>query len=49
MKIEYYDEHNEKLDFLNFALDGFSLLRISDRAKSWKINFRILIPCQFLP
>lgn len=40
-QIEYYDEHNEKLDFLNFALDGFSLLRISDRAKSFKLIFRM--------
>lgn len=40
-QIEYYDENNEKLDFLNFALDGFSLLRISDRAKSFKLIFRL--------
>ena len=40
-QIEYYDENNVKLDFLNFALDGFSLLRISDRAKTFKLIFRM--------
>ena len=40
-QIEYYDENNVKLDFLNFALDGCSLLRISDRAKSFKLIFRL--------
>lgn len=40
-QIEYYDENNIKLDFLNFALDGFSLLRISDRAKTFKLIFRM--------
>lgn len=40
-QIEYYDENNVKLDFLNFALDGFSLLRISDRAKTFKLIFRL--------
>lgn len=40
-QIEYYDENNEKLNFLNFALDGFTLLRISDRAKTFKLIFRM--------
>jgi len=40
-QIEYYDENNVKLGFLNFALDGFSLLRISDRAKTFKLIFRM--------
>lgn len=40
-QIEYYDENNVKLDFLNFALDGFSLLRISDKAKTFKLIFRM--------
>lgn len=40
-QIEYYDENHMKLGFLNFALGGFSLLRISDRAKSFKLIFRL--------
>lgn len=40
-QIEYYDENNEKLGFLNFALDGFTLLRISDRAVTFKLIFRM--------
>lgn len=40
-QIEYYDEAGVKLDFLNFALDGFALLRISDRAKTFKLIFRM--------
>lgn len=40
-QIEYYDENDVKLDFFNFALDGFSLLRISDRAKRFKLIFRL--------
>lgn len=40
-QIEYYDESHTKLGFLNFALDGFSLLRISDRAKTFKLIFRM--------
>lgn len=40
-QIEYYDEDNKKLGFLNFALDGFSLLRVQDRAKSFKLIFRL--------
>lgn len=40
-QIEYYDENNYKLGFLNFVLDGFSLLRIQDRAKSFKLIFRL--------
>lgn len=40
-QIEYYDENNVKLSFLNFALDGFTLLRISDCAKSFKLIFRM--------
>lgn len=40
-QIEYYDENNVKLDFLNFDLGGFSLLRISDRAKTFKLIFRL--------
>lgn len=40
-QIEYYDENNVKLGFLNFALDGFTLLRISDGAKTFKLIFRM--------
>lgn len=40
-QIEYYDESGKKLDFLNFALDGFSLLRVSDCAKTFKLIFRL--------
>jgi spore maturation protein CgeB len=40
-QIEYYDEAGTKLDFLNFALDGFHLLRISDNAKTFKLIFRL--------
>lgn len=40
-QIEYYDENNQKLGFLNFALDGFTLLRIHDNAKSFKLIFRM--------
>lgn len=40
-QIEYYDENGKKLQFLNFALGGFSLLRISDKAKSFKLVFRL--------
>lgn len=40
-QIEYYDEDNIKLGFLNFALDGFTLLRINDRAKTFKLIFRM--------
>lgn len=40
-QIEYYDEEGRKLAFLNFALDGFTLLRISDRAKTFKLIFRM--------
>lgn len=40
-QIEYYDENNMKLNFLNFALNGFTLLRISDRAKTFKLIFRM--------
>ena len=40
-QIEYYDENNKKLSFLNFALDGFTLLRISDRARTFKLIFRM--------
>lgn len=40
-QIEYYDENGVKLQFLNFALGGFSLLRISDRAKTFKLVFRM--------
>ena len=40
-QIEYYDKDNVKLGFLNFALDGFSLLRIADRAESFKLVFRM--------
>lgn len=40
-QIEFYDENNVKLNFLNFALDGFTLLRISDRAKTFKLIFRM--------
>ncbi len=40
-QIEYYDENGKKLQFLNFALGGFSLLRISDRAKTFKLVFRM--------
>lgn len=40
-QIEYYDSRGTKLDFLNFALDGFSLLRISDGAKTFKLIFRL--------
>lgn len=40
-QIEYYDEDGKKLQFLNFALGGFALLRISDRAKSFKLVFRL--------
>lgn len=40
-QIEYYDENGKKLQFLNFALGGFSLLRISDRAKTFKLIFRL--------
>ncbi len=40
-QIEYYDAEGRKLDFLNFALDGFTLLRISDHAKTFKLIFRM--------
>lgn len=40
-QIEYYDENDKKLGFLNFALDGFTLLRIHDNAKSFKLIFRM--------
>lgn len=40
-QIEYYDDKEVKLGFLNFALDGFTLLRIQDRAKSFKLIFRM--------
>lgn len=40
-QIEYYDENGKKLQFLNFAIGGFSLLRISDRAKTFKLIFRL--------
>lgn len=40
-QIEYYDENNVKLGFLNFVLDGFNLLRICDGAKSFKLIFRM--------
>lgn len=40
-QIEYYDAEGRKLDFLNFALDGFTLLRISDYAKTFKLIFRM--------
>lgn len=40
-QIEYYDENHQKLGFLNFALDGFTLLRIHDNAKSFKLIFRM--------
>ena len=40
-QIEYYDENDMKLGFLNFAVDGFSLLRIMDRAKTFKLIFRM--------
>lgn len=40
-QIEYYDKDGQKLDFLNFALDGFALLRISDHAKTFKLIFRL--------
>ena len=40
-QIEYYDENGAKLQFLNFAIGGFSLLRISDRAKTFKLVFRM--------
>lgn len=40
-QIEYYDADNKKLGFLNFALDGFTLLRIHDGATSFKLIFRM--------
>lgn len=40
-QIEYYDENDVKLDFLNFVLDGFTLLYINNRAKSFKLIFRM--------
>ncbi len=40
-QIEYYDGDGVKLGFLNFSLDGFSLMRISDRAKTFKLIFRL--------
>lgn len=40
-QIEYYDADNRKLGFLNFALDGFTLLRIHDGAVSFKLIFRM--------
>lgn len=40
-QIEYYDENGKKLQFLNFAIGGFSLLRISDKAKTFKLIFRL--------
>ena len=40
-QIEFYDENNVKRDFLNFDVDGLSLLRISDRAKTFKLIFRL--------
>ena len=40
-QIEYYDKDLNKLDYLNFSLDGFSLLRISDNATTFKLIFRM--------
>jgi len=40
-QIEYYDGEGKKLGFLNFALDGFSLLRVYDGAKTFKLIFRM--------
>lgn len=40
-QIEYYDKDNIKLGFLNFALDGSSLLRVFDGATSFKLIFRM--------
>lgn len=40
-QIEYYDQNDKKLGFLNFALGGFDLLRISNNAKTFKLIFRL--------
>ena len=40
-QIEYYNADDKKLGFLNFALDGFTLLRIHDGAASFKLIFRM--------
>lgn len=40
-QIEYYDENGVKLDFLNFVIDGFTLLYINNRAKTFKLIFRM--------
>ena len=40
-QIEYYDENGVKLGFLNFVIDGFTLLYITNRAKSFKLIFRM--------
>ncbi|MBQ5317896.1 MAG: glycosyltransferase, partial [Oscillospiraceae bacterium] len=40
-QIEYYDENEIKLGFLNFVIDGFTLLYITNRAKSFKLIFRM--------
>jgi hypothetical protein len=40
-QIEYYDEEDTKLGYLNFELDGLGVLRIPDHAKSFKLIFRM--------
>lgn len=40
-QIEYYDKDGKKLGFLNFVLDGFTLLRVCDGAETFSLIFRM--------
>lgn len=40
-QIEYYDENGVKLGWLTFVLDGYNLLYINNKAKTFKLIFRM--------